>query len=188
MGVICGAARSGMEDLFCVLDRHDDGHHEDVNGDTWTTAWMPVPGWPCWASEAGQIQGPSGQILKPYVGESGHLHVLIRHKKLRVHHAVLMAFGFRRPEGMECRHLDGNPANNNLNNLAWGTRLENARDKARHGTERHGEDKVGHRLTAEQVLAIRRDPRASRKVGADYGVSHTAVLRIRRGERWRRAV
>lgn len=72
-------------------------------------------------------------------------------------------------------------------NLCWGTRLQNARDKARHGTEPRGEAKPGARLTQVQVEAIRQDTRSARAVGADYGVSHTAVLRIRRGERWRAA-
>lgn len=146
--------------------------------------WRPVPGWPCWASSDGQVRGPSGMVLKPFVAPSGHLHVLIRRRKLRVHHAVLLAFGFPRPADQECRHLDGNPANNRLDNLRWGTRIENAADKERHGTLLMGEQKTGHRLTTEQAMAILRDTRASRLVGADYGVSHTAVLRIRRGARW----
>jgi hypothetical protein len=86
----------------------------------------------------------------------------------------------------EVRHLDGNPGNNALSNLCWGTHTENMQDKSLHGTELFGEAKHDARLTEEQVRAIKRDPRASRVVGAEYGVSHTAVLRIRRGERWRR--
>lgn len=66
-----------------------------------------------------------------------------------------------------------------------GTRAENMRDKAAHGTERYGEDKPNHRITTEQARAIRVDPRPSRVVGREYGISHTAVLRIRRGDRWR---
>jgi hypothetical protein len=85
---------------------------------------------------------------------------------------------------MECRHLDGDPANNALTNLAWGTRAENMHDKIRHGTERHGEEKANARLTAAQVHAIRLDARSSRSVAVDYGVSHTTILGIRRGRTW----
>jgi hypothetical protein len=149
--------------------------------------WRPVPGFTAEASNLGRIKGPSGEVLKPYAAPSGHLHVLIRRKKLRVHHAVLLAFGFARPDGLCCRHLDDDPANNRLDNLRWGTWQENAEDAIRNGRIRHGEAKHGSRLTTAQVFEIRDDRRASRIVGADYGVSHTAILRIRRGDRWRRA-
>lgn len=149
--------------------------------------WRQVPDWPAEASNHGRIKGPSGKVLKPYVAPGGHLHVLIRKKKLRVHHAVLLAFGFERPAGAVCRHLDDNPSNNRVSNLRWGTYQENANDAQRNGRVRRGEDKTGHRLTLAEVYEIRRDRRASRTVGANYGVSHTAVLRIRRGERWRAA-
>jgi hypothetical protein len=136
--------------------------------------------------------------------KSGHLYVLTplprRPRKLFVHRAVLLAFAGPPEPGQEARHLDGNPANNHWapgnseeetraagGNLFWGTRLENMRDKARHGTEVYGEAKPDARLTVADVIAIRNDERASRVVGADYGVSHTAILRIRRGERWRAA-
>jgi hypothetical protein len=47
-------------------------------------------------------------------------------------HLVLEAFLGPRPEGMECRHLDGDRANCRLDNLRWGTHSENERDKRRH--------------------------------------------------------
>lgn len=50
------------------------------------------------------------------------------------HTLVLAAFVGPRPAGMDARHLDGNPGNNRLDNLAYGTRAENMQDKRRHGT------------------------------------------------------
>jgi len=46
---------------------------------------------------------------------------------------VLEAFVGPCPEGMECCHRDGNPANNHVGNLYWGTRSENLYDAVRHG-------------------------------------------------------
>jgi hypothetical protein len=86
---------------------------------------------------------------------------------------------------MECRHLDGDPTNNRLENLKWGTRAENRDDMRRHGTGKRGEEKAGHRLTWAQVSEIRLDPRSARRVGRDYGVSHTTILTIRRGSKWK---
>jgi len=54
-------------------------------------------------------------------------------KLIPIHRIVLLAFSGECPEGHECRHLDSNPANNHLSNLAWGTRAENARDRYRTG-------------------------------------------------------
>lgn len=126
--------------------------------------------------------------LKHFISPDGYHHVLIRGRKLRVHHAVLLAYGYDRPAGAECRHLDGNSHNNALANLRWGTRQENSDDKIAHGRMPYGEEKHDVRLTVGQAIAIQRDTRASRVVGREYGVSHTAVLRIRRGDRWSQAI
>lgn len=55
------------------------------------------------------------------------------YKTFRVHRLVLETFVGPCPEGMECRHLDGNPSNNLLDNLAWGTREENIEDNRQNG-------------------------------------------------------
>lgn len=167
-----------------LADLDDDLCHDEND----VEEWRPVPGWwPCEASSHGRVRGPSGIILKPYVAASGHLHVLIRRRKLRVHHAVLLAFGSPRPEGTIARHLNDDPTDNRIGNLRWGSHRENSADAIRNGRLLHGEAKPGCRLATAQVRQILSDRRPSRAVAADYGVSHTAVLRIRRGDRWRRA-
>jgi len=45
-----------------------------------------------------------------------------------VHRLVLETFVGLPPEGMECWHHDGNPANNQLENLRWDTHSANMRD------------------------------------------------------------
>ncbi|WP_280195814.1 HNH endonuclease [Nocardia farcinica] len=148
--------------------------------------WTSVPGWDgVRCSRDGQIEGPSGKVLKPYCdSKTGHQHVLIRGKKLRVHHAVLLMYVGPRGEGQIGRHLNDDPADNRVENLAWGTRFENAADRQLNRGYTRGEERENHRLTSDQVELIRVDNRPSRIVAADYGVSHTAILRIRRNERW----
>lgn len=51
-----------------------------------------------------------------------------------VHRLVLLTFSGPCPDGMEGLHKDGNPANNALSNLAWGTHSENQMDQVLHGT------------------------------------------------------
>jgi hypothetical protein len=61
-----------------------------------------------------------------------------------VAHLVLEAFTGPRPEGMEARHLNSDPQDNRLENLAWGTKAENAQDKV----DRRARCKNNHLLDA----------------------------------------
>ena len=73
---------------------------------------------------------------------------------MTVHKAVLLAFP--KGSGDQCRHLDGNPTNNEAHNLKWGTALENSADRARHGTAARGESSGRSVLTTPTVITIKR--------------------------------
>jgi len=75
---------------------------------------------------------------------------------MRVAHLVLTAFVGPRPEGMECCHNDGDETNDHADNLRWDTHSANLLDRRRHGTAPCGEDINTAKLTAAQVLEIRR--------------------------------
>lgn len=155
----------------------------------WNPQWKDIPGFDGYeVSNYGQIQKIGGQPRKTHKEKSGHLSVMIRRKRLRVHHAVLFAFVGPMPDGMECRHLDGNPENNTLENLCWGTRQQNMDDKSKHGTQPWGESSVTAKLTSIQVLEIRQrwEKESSRKLASEYGVSHTAIRRAALGIKWKR--
>ena len=81
----------------------------------------------------------------------------------RAHVLVAAAFLGPRPDGREVRHLDGNPANPRLSNLAYGTRAENRRDCIDHGTD-HNKRKThcpqGHPYDAENTRVIPSRPGA----------------------------
>jgi hypothetical protein len=105
-----------------------------------------------------------------------------------VHHLVLNTFVGPRKSGQECRHLDGNRANNELCNLTWGTALENALDKKRHGTAvapKGGEHGLST-LTVSDVRSIRRDieREPSAKLARAFGISQAHVRRIARRKAW----
>lgn len=71
-----------------------------------------------------------------------------------VHHLVLEAFVGPKFAGMECRHLNGNPGDNQLENLQWGTSSENSFDVVRHGNNLNAEKshcKNGHEFTPENT-------------------------------------
>lgn len=85
-----------------------------------------------------------------------------RHRSLMtVHKIVMLAFVGERPEGMETRHLDGDPTNNCLSNLAYGTAVENAQDQLRHGTNNNSRKthcKNGHEFNEKNSYRPARNP------------------------------
>ena len=94
-----------------------------------------------------------------------------------IHRLVLDAFIGNCPEGMECRHLDGNPENNVLSNLVWGTHGENQADRVQHGTSTKGIIGNTHKLSKESVEKMKElwGSLTIEQLARMFGVSKTAV-------------
>jgi len=45
-------------------------------------------------------------------------------------------------------------------------------------------DRFNDKLTRQEVEQIKKDERCQRLIGESYGVSQTAISKIKRGERW----
>lgn len=104
-----------------------------------------------------------------------------------VHLIVMRVFVGDCPQGLECRHVDGNPTNNHLSNLEYGTRLENSQDRIRHGTSTRGADNNTTKLSLDQVAAIKRRIDAGdsdSNIAKDYPVSRGEIYNIRTGTAW----
>lgn len=93
---------------------------------------------------------------------------------------------------LDCLHTCDNPPCCNPAHLAAGTAKANARDmvdKGRcHSRGKPGEDNGAAKLTAEQVLEIRRlyEPRkmSYRKLGQMFDVDHSAIYLIIKRKKW----
>lgn len=100
---------------------------------------------------------------------------------------ILVAEGFigKKPfPGAHVRHLDGNPSNNAVTNLAWGTAMQNEEDKRRHGT---WESRSTGKLTVEDRQAILRRAAAGesqRSLAEEFGVHRATVTRLLNGSTW----
>lgn len=89
-------------------------------------------------------------------------------------------------------HSCDNPPCCNPKHLFEGTALDNARDRDAkgRGAEQHGEHNGHAVLTAEKVLAIKRDylprcrTRSAVALAAKYGVRDVTVRSILKGRRW----
>jgi len=103
--------------------------------------WKPIPGYEGQyeVSDQGRIKSyrrrKEGQILRPGRMTAGHLSVSLgRRNSQCVHRLVLLAFVGPPPVCHECLHANGDPSDNRLVNLRWGTRSENIADAIKHGT------------------------------------------------------
>lgn len=81
------------------------------------------------------------------------------------------------PDGLDVLHRCDTPRCVNVGHLFLGTHLDNMTDMVAKG-------RVGRKLDAAQVLAIRADPRTSREVAPDYGVGARQIRRIRARDDW----
>jgi hypothetical protein len=79
-------------------------------------------------------------------------------KARRVSGLVAGAFIGLRPKDYDVCHNDGDPQNDCLSNLRYGTRKENMTDTLVHGTRRRG-PVAATKLSAEAVLEIRALPK-----------------------------
>lgn len=105
-------------------------------------------------------------------------------RSVRIHRLVAELF-LPNPDGKPCvRHLDGNAANNDASNLAWGTYVENENDKIAHGTYdlrragRLGPDARG------EILARFQAGVSQKRLAADFGVSRPTITRLLNGSTW----
>lgn len=100
---------------------------------------------------------------------------------------VLETFVGPRPGDLLVRHLDGNPANDALENIAWGTASENQMDAVRHGTSGGFSNA---RLTEDQVRAIRdaRNTVLQKDLAIKFGICKTTVCRIQTGKQRKRVL
>lgn len=83
------------------------------------------------------------------------------------------------------RHLDGNPTNNKVENLAWGTYLDNENDKLSHGT--HRSRITNAKLTPEKMemaRAMRVSGATTNAIAKAIGVSRPTISRLLSGATW----
>lgn len=144
--------------------------------------WKAIPGYEGQyeVSDQGRVRNLDRVLTLTHM-KSGHLGARLNRKFYYVHRLVLLAF-VSPPEQyaphvrVEGRHLDGDPANNALKNLAWGTVKENRADRRRLGEKA--------KLSKDQMLMLQADLRGGallKDVAAKFGVERHTAARYRDG-------
>lgn len=154
--------------------------------------YLPIKGFPDYLiSKNGEVWSKHvKRILTPWKVNSGHLQTRMRQGSRAyaryIHRLVLETFVGPCPPGMECCHNNGDPADNRLENLRWGTRKDNILDSVRHGTHfSRGRAK----LNSFQVHIIKRlieFGRLTQQEIADiFNVTKQNIWRIKHNQIWK---
>lgn len=169
-----------------------------------TEEWLPVPGYEHYeVSRTGRVRSKDrrvgsrnllrrGMELKASVGELGYPKAVLycegKPRTFRVHSLVMLAFVGARPHGLVTRHLDGDPSNNCLENLTYGTQSENMLDAVGHGTLRVGGKSHASKLSDDQAREAWERIKSGERdasIARSFGVKRSCIRNIRRGQNWR---
>jgi hypothetical protein len=161
--------------------------------------WRDIPGFRGYqVSDDGQVKSlprkwrKNERVLKSSNSNGYRTVTLSRDKQATVflvHRAVLLAFVGPPLPGQEACHTDGNPSNNHLSNLRWGTHRQNMADNLVNGTRAMGELIAQHRLTSTQVIEMRLLRRmkaaTNKEIGVAFGISQVGTCLIMTGKQWK---
>jgi len=147
------------------------GYYADTEGSIWST-------------RRGQMKRLAPCIETKW----GHSHVALHAgvgipaRQEKVGRIVLMTFG-RMPEpGEEACHRTGNPQDNRIGNLRWGTKADNSADRTAQGNA------VTRRsLSVTDIAKLRIAAligKSDRALAQQFDISHTQVARVIHGESW----
>lgn len=162
-----------------------------MNGGAWSDdaprfdGFQRFSGTEYWVSPDGRVKAPKGNLLKPRSHTNDYLRVhLGAEREEYVHRMVALTFiGDPPDETYEVDHVNGDRADNRVENLRWVTKAENLADRE----FSRGEDHYASKLTAEQVDEIRREPYyrgRDRELAEKFGVSIQTVNDARTGRTW----
>ena len=153
-----------------------------------TEIWRDIEGYPGYqVSNKGRVSsGPrpgykrKKTIILKHCLNKGYPQVFLSCKGIershQVHRLVMEAFVGKRDD-MFVLHLDNDPSNNCLDNLAWGTHEENMTQMKRDGRSYHHKQR---QFTDEQVREIRASSLGYVSLSRIYGCGHTQIQRIKK--------
>ena len=127
----------------------------------------------CWNWKAGVGGHGYGLIQNGKIKEAAHRAVW------RIANGPIPKIGFGHHGGV-IRHTCNNRLCCNPDHLVLGRQSDNVSDMCKRGNHAKGNAK----LSDDQIDAIRRDPRSSRKIAPEYGVCDAQIRSIRNGRCW----
>jgi len=134
-----------------------------------------------------------GKILKPKIRRDGYVEFCLCRNNVRkmilAHQLVATSFIGPYPNGMEINHIDGDKANNYLNNLEYVTRSENLCHAFRIDLRSLRGDNHSHNILVEKDIPeirmlLNEGDLSEREIGLMYGVKRSTIHNIRTKHSW----
>lgn len=136
----------------------------------------------------GRIQKRKNKI---YLDNSGRPSVTLGGMTKHVSRLLAETF-IPNPENKPCVcHKNGDPSDNRIENLYWGTAKENMLDKLKHGTHIQGEKVWNAKLNKYKIERIKFMKEimgrklTNRKIAKIFGVNPSQISRLLSGKRWK---
>jgi hypothetical protein len=121
------------------------------------------------------------------LGDGYGLFTMASGPRLRCAHRVSYALAhLEAPADMFVLHRCDTPACVNPDHLFLGTHLDNMKDRSAKGRTppQKGETNNSSKLDTWDVICIRADRRAQKRIAADFGISQATVSEIKSRQRW----
>lgn len=109
-------------------------------------------------------------------------------RPIGVHQLVADAFIGPVPENQEVRHLNGIPSDYRYENLAYGTKQDNANDRVQHGGYKQGASHINAKLNQGQVESVRKKRASGSKVkdlAKEFAVSTSTIELVLYGKSYK---
>ena len=136
-------------------------------------------------------RNPEGKliILKSVISKGykfAHLCKNGKAKKITIHRLVAIEFIENPLNKPQVNHIDGNKANNHIDNLEWCTASENSKHAWDTGLAKRGEEHGSSKLTQKQVNEIRelKGLKTQKQIAKMFNVSSPHISRIHTGKSW----
>lgn len=130
------------------------------------------------------------RLLDGYTSPWGYQVFTMNGARRYVHRLVAFAFiGLPEPNQV-VRHLDGNPFNNVVSNLAWGSAADNTEDRVRHGRTTKGTRNGNSKITDDDAREIVRRWQSGElryQISRHFKITPESVGNIVGGRTWRHA-
>lgn len=173
-----GRIRRRCGSLLCANPLHSELIHDSTEAERfWARVDIVDDEDSCWEWQAATNRSGYGKVYTREAGEPIPAH--------------RVAYGLENgpiPDGMFVLHVCDNPSCCRPSHLELGTLQDNYADMVQKGRHQHGESHHSARLTAEQVMDIRRRANGGenqRRLAEEYGVSPATICNIKKQTTWR---